>query len=321
MNQNRRRVQGSSSKSTAPFTPTLAQQSDHRETASKSKGRSTLAAWMVNIGILISAALTIIYLMLLVEGAVYLPSPWGLIFGLLVGTVAIIPAEMALFVWEIRLRSDRSITDGQRRVSVVAMVLAGVFSALTTSSFFSYFLPGLFPQSYMALAPTLNVGAIVGSWIVFIMSVVAYGINSRETKQNIAEARAHQSIFDARMTILSSGAEAIRIEADGLVEEMHQAGFFRRDATALITSHLGLDAARVDNVADNGDEANAYVAHHNGFEWIRDGAYRPLADARAALPTFAASDPDMEWAVIQNGRIMYEYEASPSPNGPSPSTS
>lgn len=314
-NQNSRRVNGSRGKSATPFTPTLAQQSDFRDTADSSKGKSTVAAWMVNIGVFISAVLTVIYLMLLVENAVVLPSPWGLIFGLIVGFVAIIPAEMALFVWEIRLRSDRSITTGQRTVAVTAMVLAGFFSALTTSSFFSYFLPQLFPQSYMALAPTLNVGAIVGSWVVFIMSVVAYGINSRETKQNIAEAKAMQSIFDARMSILKSGAEAIRQEADGIIEGMHQEGFFRRDATQLITQNLGLDAGRVENTVANGEDSNAYIAHHNGREWIRDGGYRTLADAREVLPTFASSDPDMEWAVIQDGEIKYQYQAEPNPNG------
>ena len=200
---------------------------------------------LVLVGLAISAILTVIYLMLLVDAAAGLPAPYGLLFGLLVGVVAIVPAELALVIWRARLASDDTITRAQRVTAVLAMIAAGVFSSLTTSSFFSYFLPQLFPASYMAIAPALNVGAIVGSWVVFILAIVAYSVGSRQTQQNLSQAKAHQAVFDARMTVLKSAAEAIRIEAENMVKQMDDAGVFRHDAQTLILASLGMDDGRL----------------------------------------------------------------------------
>ena len=223
----------------------LEERADERERIGNWRAAAAVASALVNVGLAISAILTVIYLMLLVDDAAGLPSPYGLLFGLLVGVVAIVPAELALVIWRARLAADDTITTAQRVTAVVAMLAAGMFSALTTSSFFSYFLPQLFPLSYMAVAPALNVGAIVGSWVVFILAIVAYSIGSRQTQQNLSQAKAHQAVFDARMTVLKSAAEAIRIEAEAMVKQMDDAGVFRDDAQNLILASLGMDDGRL----------------------------------------------------------------------------
>lgn len=223
----------------------LADRADERERANNWRTAAGIASFLVNVGLAISAILTIFYLMLLVNDAAGLPSPYGYLFGLLVGVVAIVPAELALVIWRARLAADDTITKEQRVTAVIAMILAGVFSALTTSSFFSYFLPQLFPPSYMAIAPALNVGAIVGAWVVFILAIVAYSVGSRQTQQNLSQAKAHQAVFDARMTVLKSAAEAIRIEAESMVDQMDQAGVFRLDAQNLILASLGMEDGRL----------------------------------------------------------------------------
>jgi hypothetical protein len=223
----------------------LSELADERDMQAFGRSAAAVASWAVNIGLLISAILTVIYLMLLVDDAAGLPPPYGMLFGLLVGFVAIVPAELALVIWRARLASDGAITTGQRATAVAAMILAGIFSALTTSSFFSYFLPQLFATSYLAVAPALNVGAIVGAWIVFIMAIVSYAVFSRQTQQNLAQARAFQSVFDARMVVLRSAAEAIHIEAENLVSELNDRGVFREDAQNLILASLGMEANRL----------------------------------------------------------------------------
>lgn len=223
----------------------LSELADERDAQAFGRSAAAVASWAVNIGLLISAILTVIYLMLLVDDAAGLPSPYGLLFGLLVGVVAIVPAELALVVWRARLASDGAITTGQRATAVAAMIAAGVFSALTTSSFFSYFLPQLFSPSYLAIAPALNVGAIVGSWIVFIMAIVAYSVFSRQTQQNLSQAKAFQAIFDARMSVLKSAGEAIRLESEDMVTELNDRGVFREDAQNLILASLGMDVSRL----------------------------------------------------------------------------
>lgn len=232
----------------------LAERADERERAVNWRAAAAVASALVNVGLAISAVLTVIYLMLLVDDAAGLPSPYGLLFGLLVGFVAIVPAELALVIWRARLAADDTITTAQRVTAVVAMIAAGMFSALTTSSFFSYFLPQLFPLSYMAVAPALNVGAIVGSWVVFILAIVAYSIGSRQTQQNLSQAKAHQAVFDARMTVLKSAAEAIRIEAENMVKQMDDAGVFRHDAQNLILASLGMDDGRLAALPDGKQE-------------------------------------------------------------------
>ncbi len=233
----------------------LSERADERERAGNWRAAAAVASALVNVGLAISAILTVIYLMLLVDDAAGLPDPYGLLFGLLVGVVAIVPAELALVIWRARLAADDTITRAQRVTAVIAMLAAGMFSALTTSSFFSYFLPQLFPSSYMAIAPALNVGAIVGSWVVFILAIVAYSIGSRQTQQNLSQAKAYQAIFDARMTVLTSSAEAIRIEAENMVNEMDKAGIFRQDAQSLILASLGMDDGRLAELPDGKQEA------------------------------------------------------------------
>lgn len=273
---------------------TLSERADERDLQENGRNASGLAAWLVNIAIGISAFLTVIYLMLLVDAAVGLPDPYGLLFGLLVGTVAIVPAEMALIIWQIRLRSDGAITGGQRMVAVTGMIMAGIFSALTTSSFFSYFLPQLFPASYTAIAPSLNVAAIVGSWIVFILATVAYVIFSRQTRQNLAEASAYQAVFDARMTVLRSAGEAIRLEADAMVNRMDADGVFAHDARNLILSSLGMDEGRVDVLpASTASPAPSPAAPAPP----PSPAAPPPAAARPLSDDDAQDDDDMVWDV------------------------
>lgn len=223
----------------------LSELADERDAVALGRSAAAVAGWAVNGGLVISAVLTVIYLMLLVDDATGLPDPYGLLFGLLVGIVAIVPAELALVIWRARLAADGAITTGQRVTAVTAMIAAGVFSALTTSSFFSYFLPQLFSPAYLAIAPALNVGAIVGSWVTFILAVVAYSVFSRQTQQNLSQAKAYQSIFDARMVVLRSASEAIHLEAENLVKDMNDRGVFRDDAQQLILASLGMDANRL----------------------------------------------------------------------------
>ena len=220
---------------------TLEERADERDATARNRTMTKVAGALVNFGLVVSALLTIAYLTLLTQEAAGLADPWGYILGLLVGLVAIIPAELGLVIWRERLAGERQITGSQRLTAVVAMLLAGVFSALTTSSFFSYSLPQLFPASYLAIAPTLNVGAIVGAWIVFIMAVVFYSISSRETQQNLASAAAFQAMFDARVSVLRSSAEAVRAGSEATVTAMEQSGIFDRDVKRLIIGSLGYD--------------------------------------------------------------------------------
>jgi hypothetical protein len=71
-------------------------------------------------------------------------------------------------------------------------------------------------------------------------------------------------------------------------------------------------------LVENGD--NFYVAYADGRGWRRTGGYRPLADAKEALEEFAASDPDMVWAVLDvDGNVRFKIEPSAaSPNGSRP---
>lgn len=229
----------------------LSDKADERERSTASKIAGKVVNGLVSFGLFVSAVLTVIYLMLLVDEAIGLPDPYGYLFGFLVGIVAIVPAELALFIWRSRLDSDATITTGQRTTAVVAVILAGIFSALTTSSFFSYSLPQLFPESYLVIAPTLNVGAIVGSWIVFLMAIVAYAVFSRQTQQNLSQAKANQSVFDARMEVIRSAGEAIRIEAANLIERMDENNIFAEDARRLIITALGMENERIGHLFDN----------------------------------------------------------------------
>lgn len=222
----------------------LTDKADERSRVETGRAAANAAGWLVNVGIAVSAILTVIYLMLLTQAAVGLPTPFNWIFGLLVGVVAIVPAEMAMLIWLARIGNEIAITKSQQKIARAAVFMAGVFSALTTSSFFSYFLPQLFPAGYLAIAPTLNVTAIIGSWIVFIMANVLWGMYSRQTKQNLAEAEAHQKIFDARFSVLKAAGEAIRVEADKLVKLMDEENVFSEDARQLILSSLGMDEDR-----------------------------------------------------------------------------
>jgi hypothetical protein len=223
----------------------LADKAEERDRQASGRTAATVAGWLVGIGLFVSAALTIFYLTLLVQAAAGLPDPYGYLFGLLVGIVAIVPAELALIIWRSRLDSDQAITNGQRATAVTAIILAGVFSAATTGSFFSYFLPQLFPPSYLTIAPAINVIAIVGSWIIFLLAIVAYSVFSRQTQQNLAQAKAQQGIFDARMDVLRSAGEAIRAEAENLITAMDEHGIFGEDARRLIISSLGMDDNRL----------------------------------------------------------------------------
>lgn len=270
----------------------LAERADERERAANWRTAAGVASVLVNVGLAISAILTVIYLMLLVDAAAGLPSPYGLIFGLLVGVVAVVPAELALVIWRARLASDDAITKAQRITAVIAMIAAGVFSALTTSSFFSYFLPQLFPPSYMAIAPALNVGAIVGSWVVFILAIVAYSVGSRQTQQNLSQAKAYQAVFDARMTVLTSAAEAIRIEAENMVNQMDQAGVFRDDAQNLILASLGMDNGRLAALPDR-------TPNQDQDQETNQDRARRLADEPVDDPYFSLVD----WAeqAVGNG--------------------
>lgn len=226
----------------------LADKANERDKKEAGRAMSTVSGGLVNLCLIISAVLTIIYLMLIVEEATGLPSPYGYLLGLLVGIVAVMPAEMALTVWRSRLNSDHLITGGQRNTAVIAIILAGLFSAATTSSFFSYFLPHLFPPSFLAIAPSINVGAIVGSWITFLLAVVAYDVFSRQTQQNLAQAKANQGIFDARMDVLRSAGEAIREEAEKLINDMDEGGIFGEDALRLILNALGMGSDRLEGI-------------------------------------------------------------------------
>ena len=223
----------------------LSERADERERSDQLRNMTKLANWLVNLGLIVSAVLTVVYLMLLVNEAAGLPDPYGLLFGSLVGLVAIVPAELALIVWRERLAGDGDITGGQRATAVTALFLAGIFAALTTSSFFSYFLPQLFSPNYIAIAPALNVAAIVGSWVVFIMAIVMYSITSRETRQNLAQAKAGQSMFDARISVLKAAAEAIRTDAENTIDAMEKGGVFSEDARRLIIASLGMDDNRL----------------------------------------------------------------------------
>jgi hypothetical protein len=212
------------------------------------------------------------------------------LFGFLVGIVAIVPAELAMVIWKSRLDSDATITGEQRVAAVAALILAGIFSSLTTSSFFSYSLPQLFPAGYLEIAPTLNIVAIVGSWIVFLMAVVAYSIFSRQTQQNLAQAKAQQGVFDARMSVLRSAGEAIRAEADNWINRMDDYGVFVEDAKRLIANSLNMEEDRV-QFADDAQPGSAELAE------------------RPALPAPEASEPpglmDRIKSIIPPGRDAY----------------
>lgn len=227
----------------------LTERADESANREAGEWKVGFAKVLVNVGIGISAFLTIFYLMLLVEEVIDLPSPYSYMMGVLVGIVAIIPAEIALIVWRERLAGDVDITDWQKTAAVFGQVMAGLFSALTTSSFFSYFLPNLFPAAYMAIAPALNVGAIVGSWIVFIMTIVVYDINSRQTKQNLAQADANQKVLDARLDVLKGAAQAIKEGAEGVISNMEDSGLFVEDAMNLIGDALGKNRDQIDSSA------------------------------------------------------------------------
>jgi hypothetical protein len=224
----------------------LTERADERERSDQLRTMTKVASGLVSMGLVVSAGLTVFYLTLLVNDAAGLPDPYGVLLGLLVGVVAIVPAELALVVWKERLAGQENITGGQRTTAVTALFLAGIFAALTTSSFFSYFLPQLFTPGYIAAAPMLNVAGIVGAWVVFIMAIVMYSITSRETNQNLSQAKAFQAMFDARMSVLKAAAEAIRTDAENTINAMEQGGVFERDARQLIIASLGMDDNRLD---------------------------------------------------------------------------
>jgi hypothetical protein len=224
---------------------------ERHDQAEQSQTMTKVAGAMVGFGLIVSAILTIIYLTLLVYEAVAIPG-YGLGLGILVGVVAVIPAELALLIWRERLAGERTITGLQRATAVSALLLAGIFSALTTASFFSYFLPQLFPAAYISVAPSLNVAAIVGSWIVFIMAISIYSISSRQTKQNLEEAKVLQKLFDARMGVLRGFGQAMVDKTQETVNDMERRGVFQRDALQLIGRALDMENSRLG--LDEGDQ-------------------------------------------------------------------
>jgi len=58
-----------------------------------------------------------------------------------------------------------------------------------------------------------------------------------------------QSVFNARMSVLTGAAEAIRQEADTLIAQMDNEGVFATDARALIVTALGMGEERLSSPA------------------------------------------------------------------------
>jgi hypothetical protein len=280
---------------------TLLEQANQRDSELWSRVMSGVSGVLVNLGIAISAVLTVVYLTLLVEEAAGLAAPYGYILGAVVGFVAVIPAEMAMIVWRERLANDRGITPFQRWTAVFSMIFAGIFSALTTSSFFSYFLPQLFPASYIEIAPTLNVVAIVGAWIAFIMGVAFYSIGSHKTKQNVKEGQALNDIHEAQMDSLRAYAQAIRLASQGTMDTLNEGGFFTLDGLRLIANTTHVDPRRlgIGNEAEAGPSAEGRVT-------IDQEAARP---ARPAGPA-TESEPSPP---VEEGPIR--PTPRPAPNG------
>jgi hypothetical protein len=283
----------------------LSERADERERGETLRFMTKAATGLVNLGLVVSAVLTIIYLMLLVDDAMTLPDPYGLLFGFLVGIVAIVPAELALIVWRERLAGDAAITSGQRATAVAALFLAGIFAALTTASFFSYFLPQLFPPNYIAIAPALNVGAIVGSWIVFLMAIVFYSITSRETKQNLAQAKAQQSMFDARISVLKAAAEAIRTDAEATITAMERGGVFERDARRLIVASLGMEDDRLDALPEPATKTAVY-------DYDVEETYEDLDSLVEALVSERLRERERErLSAVRNGQAGANFTQRP----------
>jgi F0F1-type ATP synthase assembly protein I len=290
----------------------LAEMADDRASVAMGRSAAAVAGAMVNVGLLVSAFLTVFYLTLLVDVAAGLASPWGYILGLLVGVVAVVPAEMGMVIWRARLASDPEITTGQRVTAVTAMIAAGIFAALTTSSFFSYFLPQLFPMSYLAIAPSLNVGAIVGAWIVFILAIVSYSIFSRQTQQNLAQATAYQSVFDARMVVLKSAGEAIRLEAENMVNGMNESGVFRQDAQQLILASLGMEPARLALPAAQSDQSDGRQFY--AVQELRSGRWVDFTGVPGRANAIHEAETQRDEAnahmrvVSPDGKVIAEFE-------------
>ena len=215
------------------------------------------ANFMVDFGLTVSAVLTVIYLAVLVGEVIGIASPWNWLVGVFVGVVAIVPAELGLVIWRTFLKGDPDITDVQRWTAITAMIFAGVFSALTTSSFFSYFLPGLFTAWYLDIAPTLNIAAIVGSWIVFILATVAWNVSSQQTKQNLESAKANNALFMSQIDLIKAYVQAVREDSGALIGQMDEGNAFWGDAQKWAEANLGLSDGRVSKYAPVTVEATA----------------------------------------------------------------
>lgn len=222
-----------------------ADEAQAQDAARDAVGRSNA---LVNIGLALSALLSVLYITLALGPGLAVPAPFNYVLAVFVGIVSIVPAELAIYIWRARLQGDVNITGAQRAIAAVCMVLAGISAAVTTMSFFGWALASLFPAFWLDAQPVANLGAILGAWLVFILGSIGYDTTSVTTRLNLQMANAMNRIHRTRANLIKSAAQAIGNETDTLVSDMDAAHLFAIDAQAMIADLLGLDAGRASAV-------------------------------------------------------------------------
>lgn len=107
---------------------------------------------------------------------------------------------------------------------------------------------------------------------------------------------------------------------DATEQELKNAmrGYRLGDGNRKVTDKSPTSSPPPPSSIDN-EGAGFYIAYHNGNRWQRVGGFRPLVSAQSAITTFAESDPDMIWAIVDiDGNIHSQIEPSVHPNGSSP---
>ena len=219
--------------------PTLLEKAKDRKRTARKKSGQKRTEGIVKAGLILSAALTIIYLTIAIYNALV---GWGwhpILAGgvaLFVGVIAIVPGEMAVNLWMDRLQTDRDITGGQIAVAWFGGISAVLASAVATISFFAFILDNFSPGWYdNETAASVNLISVGASWMIFLTCIFLYKALSIASKQNKRLAEARNDMKEADADMLEALAQAKREATDRMLAQLEDAGVFLDNAF----THLG----------------------------------------------------------------------------------
>jgi hypothetical protein len=211
--------------------------------------KNKIADLLIGLGLVLSSFFTVVYMVLAFGGAL-LGLGWAALgaygLGALLGVAAVVPGELALFVWRVKLQSDPDINGLQIGIAWFAGLAGAISAAVSTVSFFAYVLSGLMPAWYdPAVANGVNIVNVAASWAVFGISMFVYAGASSRAAQNRERARAAGLIKAGQNKMMIGIAGGIQDQIIQTVAAMAERGAFSPDAVNMIAGEMGLDGDRL----------------------------------------------------------------------------